>query len=258
MGTITLKVTQFADDSTCFLQNQESLDPLLSFLHTFSKWSGLTINKTKSMILYPKFDATCPTHIQGIPIVEKAKILGIWFMANGSDANHYKWNFKPQLMKIKSVWESWAHRNILIKGKVTIVNSLLVSLLQYPSSSNHTPLQVYREYKRLVTTFIWNGKKSKVSYDTLVLQIDQGGLNLMDPETRVKVALLQWVRRLISMLQTPSPSSLVRKIHRDFCLTRVSLTQKTGTLPRFTKKCLASGISTMHLHLPMKRKPDGK
>lgn len=118
------------------------------------------------------------------------KILGIWFFTNNSETEQYNWNFRLQLLRIRSVCDSWAHRNISIKGKVTIVNSLLVLLLQYPCSSIFTPSMVYKEYKRLVTNFIWKGKRPKVAYDTLTLPINQGGLNLMDLEVRVKVALL--------------------------------------------------------------------
>lgn len=82
-----------------------------------------------------------------------------------------------------------------IKVKITIVNSL-----PHP--------QVYKEYKRLATSFIWNGKKPKVSSNTLVLLIDQGWLNLMDLEVRVKVAMLQWIRRLRRTLQINAADSI--------------------------------------------------
>lgn len=208
LGGNTLKIVQFADDSTCFLRNRLSLTHLLSFLQIFSRWSGLVINKSKSVILTPHSDEPLPNHISGIPVAEKVKILGIWFMANRSSASQYEWNFKPQLLKIKSVCDSWAHRNTSIKGKITIVNSLLVSLLQYPCASIHTPIQVFKEYRRLVTNFIWNGKKPKVAYCTLTLPISQGGLNLMDLEVRVKVSLLQWIRRFIRSPQINAADSL--------------------------------------------------
>lgn len=132
-----------------------------------------------------------------IPVVSKVKILGIWFMRDDNIQNRYLLNFKPQLQRIKAVCDSWSLRSVSLKGKVTIVNSLLISLLHYPTSSTFTPPQVYGEYKKLIAAFIWNGKKPKVSYDTLILPISHGGLNLMDLDTRVKVSTLQWIRRLL-------------------------------------------------------------
>lgn len=207
-GDNVLKISQFADDSTCFLNNEASLTPLLSFLQEFSSWSGLTINRRKSMILFPQTRSDPPDQIDGIPVVQRVKILGIWFSANNTESENYNWNFRPQLLKIRGVCDAWGLRNISIKGKVTIVNSLLVSLLQYPCSSIFTPGTVFKEYKRLITNFVWNGKRPKVAYDTLTLPIDQGGLNLMDLETRVRVALLQWIRRFIRTPDINSAKSL--------------------------------------------------
>lgn len=86
-GNSMLKITQFADDSTCFLSSESSLIRLLTLLQKFARWSGLTINKKKSMILFPDKDAAMSSHLCGIPVVQKAKILGIWFFTVNSEAN---------------------------------------------------------------------------------------------------------------------------------------------------------------------------
>lgn len=192
-----VKLSQYADDSTYFLSHIDALDPLLEFLEEFSEWSGLKINRTKSAILPARDPARLGTAYRNIPVVSEAKILGLWFLSENSLHNRYLWNFKPKLQQIRSTCNSWSLRNISLKGKVTIVNSLLVSLLQFPSSVTFTPPQVYDEYRRLITDFIWNGKKPKVAYNTLILPIPQGGLGLMDLRTRVKVSSIQWIRRLL-------------------------------------------------------------
>lgn len=220
-GEEEIKITQFADDSTCVLRSLASLPPLLDFLKRFASWSGLTINKSKSMILLPNMALSGVRGLHGIPVVDRIKILGIWFTRGCSMDDHYQFNFKPQLGKIKSICDSWNARNLSIKGKVTLVNSLMISLLQYQCSSISTTLQEFREYRNLVTDFIWNGKKSKVAYSTLILPVAQGGLNVMDLPTRVQVSTLQWVRRMIKrpksnaaiflkqMLQTTNLSSFL-------------------------------------------------
>lgn len=197
LGTKEVKIVQFADDSTCLLRSFASLSPLLSFLGEFASWSGLTINKDKSMILLPNEDLSGIRSLHGIPVVKQVKILGIWFTRLCSPDEHYQLNFKPQLTKIRGICESWNARSLSIKGKVTLVNSLLISLLQYQSASIFTPPQVFKDYRKLVAEFIWNGRKAKVAYATLILPVAQGGLNVMDLDTRVQVSTLQWVRRLI-------------------------------------------------------------
>lgn len=219
LGNEEVKITQFADDSTCVLRSINSLPPLLKFLSIFASWSGLTINKTKSMILFPNQALSGVKGLHGIPVVGRVKILGIWFTKQNSTDDHYQLNFKPQLEKIKAVCNSWNARNLSIKGKITLVNSLMISLLQYQCSSIFTPPQVYKEYKKLVTDFIWSGRRSKVAYSTVILPVAHGGLNLMDLDTRIRVSTLQWVRRLI---RNPSSITALFLKHR---LNQSNLTQ---------------------------------
>lgn len=84
-----------------------------------------------------------------------------------------------------------------LKGKVTVANALLVSLLQYPTSVTFTPERVAKEYRSIITHFLWDGKKPKIAYSSIIQTIDRGGLKLMDLPTRIQVNQLQWVRRLI-------------------------------------------------------------
>lgn len=192
-----IKLSQYADDSTYFLSHTDSIDPLLEFLQTFSEWSGLKINRSKSSILPAGSLQDMDPTFRNIPVVSETKILGLWFMKEDSLQNRYLKNFKPQLQMIRRTCKSWLYRDLSLKGKVTVVNSLLISLLQFPSSVTFTPPQVYDEYRRLITNFIWNGRKPKVAYNTLTLPISQGGLGLMDLPTRVKVSTIQWVRRFL-------------------------------------------------------------
>lgn len=218
LGEEEVKITQFADDSTCVLKRLTSLPPLLSFLKEFASWSGLTINKSKSMILLPNKELSGIKGLHGILVVSRVKILGIWFTSRCSTEDHLQLNFKPQLGKIKSVCDLWNARNLSMKGKVTLVNSLMVSLLQYQCSSIYTPPQVYKDYKKLVTDFIWGGRKPKVAFSKLTLPVAHGGLHVMDLETRVKVSVLQWVRRLVKKPQSNTGQSL-KHLLQVKCLT---------------------------------------
>lgn len=192
-----VKLSQYADDATYFLSHIASLDPLLEFLDTFSAWSGLKINRAKSSILPVSDPSALSRTYLNIPVVSEARILGLWFLRDASLQNRYSWNFKPSLQKIRGICHSWSLRDISLKGKVTVANSLLISLLQFPSAATFTPPQVFEEYRKIISEFVWNGKKPKVAYNTLILPISQGGLGLMDYPTRVKVSSIQWIRRIL-------------------------------------------------------------
>lgn len=131
-----LKLNQFADDITCFLANRDSLPELLSTLNKFHIWSGLCINKDKSKILQP--GSQDEQQIKSIPVVSQIKVLRIRFDTDDSDENAYHKNFKSILDKIKSMCGTWSNRSLTLKGKVTVINSLMASLLQYRTSAVYT------------------------------------------------------------------------------------------------------------------------
>lgn len=98
---------------------------------------------------------------------------------------------------MKSCFACWELRSLSLKGKIVVVNTLVLSLLQYMSSLIYTPQKVIEEVKALTVAFIWGRGRSKIAYSTLIQATADGGLKLADPETRVKVNLLSWVRRLL-------------------------------------------------------------
>lgn len=73
------KVTQFADDTTCFVASTESLERVLATIDKFAKFSGLQLNPDKSAIIPLGRDNEVPSSFHGIPVVSTTKILGIWF-----------------------------------------------------------------------------------------------------------------------------------------------------------------------------------
>lgn len=202
------KLTQFADDLTAFLSFGSDLPHLLDPLNDFAQYSGLQVNKNKSKIIAPSLLKEGVDHILDIPIVQRAKILGIWLDCEDSEEVSYQWNFRSQLSRIQGICDAWTNRNISIKGKITVVNSLLISILQYPCSIIHVPTRVFKEYKQLVFSFIWNGRKSKIAYDTIIKPIPAGGLHLMDLPTRVKASLIQWTRRLLAHPEMNTAASM--------------------------------------------------
>lgn len=76
-------------------------------------------------------------------------------------------NFEPQLNKIKSICSSWSNRNLSLKGKVTVIYALLISLLQY-----------------------------QCAYNNIIQDIPNGGIKLADLQTRVLTCHISWIKYL--------------------------------------------------------------
>lgn len=48
-----------------------------------------------------------------------------------SPEDQYRYHFVPKLLKLKGICNTWIHRNLSMRGKVTLINSLMVSLVQF-------------------------------------------------------------------------------------------------------------------------------
>lgn len=94
------KISQYADDSTFFLNDPASLRSLLDLLEKFSRLSGLKINRHKSYLLLLGNHLHPPTSYRGIQVVDKVKILGITYKTHMSEEEQYELNFASQINKI--------------------------------------------------------------------------------------------------------------------------------------------------------------
>lgn len=161
------------------------------------EFGALSINNTKSSIMRLGSTDGDSSHIGNIKISPTYNTFGVWFAYNADSNFHYEHNFRPILRKMQACCDSWTNRSLSIKGKVTVLNVLVSSLLQYMCSILYTPSRVFEEVKTLTSAFLWGKGRSKVAYTTLVQSVQDGGLRLANLETRTKVNHSRWVARLI-------------------------------------------------------------
>lgn len=204
------KLSQYADDTTFFIRNRPSLVALLDLLTKFADYSGLRINTDKSHLLLLGNHLHPPSCFLGINIVDNVTILGITFANNMSEETQYQLNFKTKLQKIRDVCSTWCNRNLSLKGKTVLVNSLLISILQYPCTCIATPPRVYVEFKKIVLDFLWNSGRNKIAYNLMVQDIPDGGLKLADLETRIKVIHLNWIKFMWN-----NPTAIITKFAQE-------------------------------------------
>ena len=67
-----------------------------------------------------------------------------------------------------------------------MVNTLAISPLLYLANVIHVTSQVITEIKGLITDFLWDGKPAKIAYNVMIQSIKNGGINLVDFESKVK------------------------------------------------------------------------
>ncbi len=106
----------------------------------------------------------------------------------------FNYSFKPKIATFKNLLQIWKQHTLTIKGKITIVNTLALSRLIYVSSLIDTPPEALKETNVIIQNFIWEGKTPKFAQNTLIKNIEQGGLKLCHYTTKVKALKLSWIK----------------------------------------------------------------
>ncbi len=58
-----------------------------------------------------------------------------------------------------------------------------------------TPPEALKEINDIIQNIIWEGKTAKISKNTLVKNIDEGGLKLCHYPTKVDALKVSWIKR---------------------------------------------------------------
>ena len=95
-------------------------------------------------------------------------------------------NIKAKMEKVINLIKIWGCRQLTLRGKVTIINSLLIPQLLYIASVIYIPDETIREINKMSSDFLWNNKPSKIKYNAIINEIEQGGLKLQDLECKIK------------------------------------------------------------------------
>ena len=102
-------------------------------------------------------------------------------------------NYQNICKKVHSVLNAWYHRGLSLIGKVQVVNTLVASLFVYKMMVLTTiPKQLVKNIDNTIREFLWNGKKSKIAYQTLQNPKNQGGLNLVNLNSKDQALKATW------------------------------------------------------------------
>ena len=213
----TKKLGQYADDLWVAVKHKrECYLALFRELDSFERNVGLKVNYDKTEILrIGSLRDTDALYFSGRPLHWSdgtIRVLGI-HIGNDQKLVGHK-NYKEILEKATSVLTAWSKRSLTLLGKIEVVNTLVASLFSYrlqvlPSPSD----QFMKEYQKIVTKFLWDGKRPKIAYKKLTLSYEQGGLKLSDLKLRDLALKVKWVQQ--DRFNQLSWSELLR-VEKDF------------------------------------------
>jgi hypothetical protein len=201
IGQTEIKLVQMADDTTVFIEDQDSLEHIFKILETFEKYAGLKLNKSKTEAMWlGKNINNCNTPLN-IKWVKQVHSLGIFFSYN-TDSVVMK-NFMDRAKEFKRILDLWSLRDLSLIGKITILKSLAFSKIIYQCAVLTLPPNFIELINEIAYNFLWNNKPEKIKRKTIIADHESGGLKMIDINSFLKAQKATWVKILL----TPDNSS---------------------------------------------------
>ena len=240
----SIKITQYADDTTLFVKNIRSVHRLFDLLRQFENCSGLRINQSKSEILWLGSLRQRKDSILNLKLSdETVYALGVYFSYDEELAT--KRNFFEKLPKLKKILNIWSSRDISIYGRVNIVKTLAISKLTFVCSVLDTPKGFTDEVNNIIFDYIWKYKNPKLKKTTIIKNKKDGGLNMLDFTLFDNALKIVWVKRLCTNDERPwkfIPLSLLSNVGGSLlfqCNYNIQYLPLNENLPKFYRDIIS-------------------
>ena len=86
-------------------------------------------------------------------------------------------NYSERIGKIDGILKVWKERQLTLLGKITIINTLVISQLMHLFLMMPTPDNFFITFvKRMIYDFLWEGKRGRIRQEKLYQDYILGGL----------------------------------------------------------------------------------
>ena len=200
IGEEEFKLTQFADDTTIFMDGTTgSLQHLLNTLEIFGSLSGLKINKTKTKMIWIGKKRLSRIKLKSDSQLDwgtnEFKLLGLEFNVNIE--NMPVMNYSKALLKVDETIAAWKKRHLTPIGKITVIKSLILSQLNHLFMTIPMPNTGFcKDLNKRLFNFLGDGKPDKVKRAIITKDKYNGGLKMPDLKNFILSLKLTWIKRL--------------------------------------------------------------
>lgn len=158
------KVSQYAEDTTLFLKEGQSLETALGVIDDFHKVSGLRLNIAKTQGL--KVNSAAPLLPRGNEIIwaDQIQILGLTFYNSRDNGDRYLNDLEKYITKMRDRCAMWSKRRVSLKGKVIVLNVLIYPIIYYAASNIFFPDRLFNTIREITRNFLWNGNQLRHSH----------------------------------------------------------------------------------------------
>ena len=207
IGETELKIKQFADDSQMLsVYDKNSINAIIKNVLDFGNVSGSTINYDKSADIL-RIGSIRNTDVElnldyrvawtNGPI----EILGIDIVASLIDTTNL--NYSKVATKINNTIQVWSSQKLTLFGRISIINSVLLSKLIYRLSSLPSPnAETIKKLEDQFLGFLWKNKRHAIAKNMVTNDRDNFGLKFPCIATKDKAMKIAWIKRFISNQKT--------------------------------------------------------
>jgi hypothetical protein len=199
-GSDYLKVSQYADDTTVVVGDDEDFTILKSCLTFYELGSGAELNfsKTCGLFLGPwRQRQDSPLSLAWSS--DSIRLLGIRM---SSDPAITSTNWQDATDRMTAVFNSWKRRELSLVGRAVIANTLAASKLWYVAQLTPPTLKAADAANSTLWKFIWADRAQTINRSTCCLPVADGGLGGIILRTKIDAFQLEWFARLIDDSQS--------------------------------------------------------
>lgn len=200
LGRKEIKLVQYADDTTLFVDNVKSAYKVLDTFNSFEKISGLKVNLDKSEAMWLGSKKNVGDKPLPLKWCTCMKILGVYFSYDLDI--RLRLNFDMLIPSMTRIINFWRLRDLTIYGKIVLIKTLILSKLTYKAGVINIPEQLLTGIERLIFRFLWKGP-DKIKRKTVCAEFPSGGINMANIKNIVKSLKLSWISRFLTTVSVP-------------------------------------------------------
>ncbi|KAG1487848.1 hypothetical protein G6F54_012411 [Rhizopus delemar] len=206
-----IKVLAYADDLLIFLRTAADLAEVQKLIQHYNQASNAKMN----------FDKTVAFSISGIPHPHWLPALASYGITKWHDrcsdepltylgyplmqSTAHRRLFQGRLIaKITRACDIHKQRNLSVRGRATVLNTLILSTLWHVLRVSWISLQTLQVIRRLCREFLLFRVFPPVSFDIMQLPLKKGGLGILDPSAQQQALQFRWLTPLIQHHHSPT------------------------------------------------------
>ena len=201
IGDREQKLTQFADDTTLFLDgSKKALRKSISLLNIYEEASGLKMNLSKTKAIWigsKRFSREKICHEVELDWVQTFTALGIKYDVTNL-CGITDLNCATKMAEVEKILLNWSRTNTTLAGRVLVIKSLALSKLVHFFIALPTPPKEFmRNINKTFYYFLWKGKPPKIKSKTMELNIEDGGLKMVNIARFEETLKIKWLKKVV-------------------------------------------------------------